>query len=179
MTTAPRRAAFTLIELGVTLAIVIVLAGISIPAYSRVTQSARAASCMSNLRQIGVALNLYLGEHNQVIPTLAAGRTDKTQGLLVIDNTLDAYTQNKDVFRCPADNEGLAAKSGTSYYWNVALNGQNLSNLNFFQQRDWTYIPLLSDKDPFHPYTDTKVNILYADDHADKELNFVPSTPSP
>ena len=174
-----RRPAFTLIELGVTVAIVLVLAGVSIPVYLRVVQGARAAACMSNLRQIGLALNLYLGDHNQIIPKMAAGRADKTEQIPVIDNTLDGYTQNKEVFKCPADHEGLAAKSGTSYYWNVALSGQNLSNLNFLRQRDRTYIPLLSDKDPFHPYTDTKVNILYADDHADKELNFVPATPSP
>lgn len=177
MTTAPRRTAFTLIELGVSLAIVLALAGISIPVYSRVTQGARAASCMSNLRQIGVALNLYLGEHNQIVPALAAGRADRSEQIPTIDNTLDAYTQNKEIFRCPSDNEGLAAKSGTSYFWNVALGGQKLSNLNFLRQRDWTYIPLLSDKDPFHPYTDTKVNILYADNHADKELRFASPPP--
>ena len=177
MATAPRRAAFTLIELGVSLAIVIALAGISLPVYSRVTQGARAAACMGNLRQIGVALNLYLGEHNQIIPLLAAGRAARREQVPTIAHPLAAYTQTRDVFRCPADQEGLFTKSGTSYYWNVALSGQNLSNLNFLRQRDWTYIPLLSDKDPFHPYTDTKVNILYADDHADKELRFASPPP--
>ena len=174
-----KRAGFTLIELIVSLTIVIVLAAISVPVYSRVTEGAKAAACMSNLRQIGTALNLYLGEHNQTMPMLAAGRKSITEPVATIDNTLDAYTQSKAVFRCPGDKEGLAAASGTSYYWNVALDGQNLSNLNFLLQRDRTIIPLLSDKDPFHPYTDTKVNILYSDGHADKELNFVLPSPSP
>ena len=175
----PRRAGFSLIELCVALAIVIVLAAISVPVYGRVVEGARAASCMSNLRQLGNALNLYLGDHNQTVPTMAAGRKSTVEQLPVIDNTLDGYVQNKQVFACPADKQGLAVVSGTSYYWNVALNGQNLSNLNFFQQRDRTLIPLLSDKDAFHPYTDTKVNILYSDGHTDKELNFVSPTPTP
>ena len=174
-----RRAGFTLIELLVVVAIVGVLAAISVPVYSRLTESARAAACMSNLRQIGNALNLYLGEHNQVVPTMAAGRKSVTEPVPVIDNTLDAYTQSKDVFRCPGDKEGLAAASGTSYYWNVALNGQVVTNLNFLGQYDRTLIPLFSDKDPFHPYVDTKVNILYSDGHADKVLNFVSPRPTP
>ena len=178
MRSAFGRVGFTLLELSVSLAIVLVLAAITVPVYARVTEGARAAACMSNLRQIGNALNLYLGEHNQVVPMLAAGRKSVAEQVATIDNTLDAYTQSKEVFRCPGDKEGLAAASGTSYYWNVALDGQNLSNLNFLRQYDRTLIPLLSDKDPFHPYTDTKVNILYSDGHADKELNFVSPTPS-
>ncbi len=174
-----RRAAFTFIELSVSLLIVLVLAAISVPVYARVSQGSRAIACMSNLRQIGGALQLYLNDHNQLIPVLAAGRKSKDEQIPVIDNTLDGYTRDKKVFACPADAEGLATSSGTSYYWNVALSGQKLSNLNFFRKREWTVIPLLSDKDPFHPYTDTKVNILYADGHADKEIRFLTALPSP
>ena len=66
-----------------------------------------------------------------------------------------------------------AATTGTSYYWNVALNGQALGSLNFLNFiEDHSRIPILSDKEGFHPYTDNKVNILYADGHATKELKF-------
>lgn len=179
MTSTSGRAAFTFVELGVAMAIVVVLMAVAIPVYTRITQNGRAVGCVSNLRQIGGALQVYLNDHNQVMPALAAGRKDKRENLPVIDNTLDAYTQNKRVFACPADNEGLAAASGTSYFWNVALSSQTVSNLNFFRKREWTVIPLLSDKDPFHPYTETRVNILYADGHADKEIRFLTSLPSP
>ena len=171
---------FTLIELLVCVGIIAVLTGVGFPVYQRVVQGSRAAACVSNLRQIGVALGLYLNEHNRVMPTMQAGRSSLTDDLPVIDNTLNAYTGNARVFACPADTGGLAAASGTSYYWNVALNGQSVATLNFLKLPGGpALIPILSDKQAFHPYTDTKVNILYADGHADKSFNFVTGTPAP
>ena len=165
--------AFTLVELLVVLGIVAVLAGVSLPLYARTTQGARAAACVSNLRQLGAGLSLYLADHNMKMPTLLAGRTYKTDAGPVIDDTLNTYVTDPRVFACPADVNGLAARSGTSYYWNVAINGQsaaalhmlNLSTLN-------SQIPVLCDKDSFHPYLPNKVNLLYADGHADKDINF-------
>ena len=173
-------AAFTLIELLVVLGIIAVLTGVGLPVYQRIVQGSRAAACVSNLRQIGVALGLYLNEHNMVMPTMKAGRTSLAEDVPVIDNTLNAYAPNPKVFACPADTAGLAAASGTSYYWNVALNGQTVATLNFLHLPGGpALIPILSDKQAFHPYTDTKVNILYADGHADQSFNFVTSTPTP
>jgi prepilin-type N-terminal cleavage/methylation domain-containing protein/prepilin-type processing-associated H-X9-DG protein len=168
-----RHAAFTLVELLVVIAIIAILAGIATPVYQHVIQSGRATACVSNLRQLGTALNLYLAEHNQTMPVLAAGRASTGEDVQVIDNTLNAYAPNPKIFACPADTLGLAAKSGTSYYWNNALNGQMLGNLNFMNLiTDMSRIPILSDKQGFHPYAQNKVNMLYADGHASKELSF-------
>jgi prepilin-type N-terminal cleavage/methylation domain-containing protein/prepilin-type processing-associated H-X9-DG protein len=165
--------AFTLVELLVVVAILAVLAAIGFPAVQRMVQSSRSSGCISNLRQIGMALNLYLGEHNMVFPTLEAGRRDKNENVPVIDNTLDAYVKEPRVFACPADARGLAAATGTSYYWNVALNGQSLGNLNFLSFiEDHSRIPILADKEGFHPFEANKVNMLYADGHATKDLSF-------
>ena len=164
--------AFTLIELLVVIVIISVLAGISVPVYQRVIENGRATGCISNLRQLGIALNLYLSEHNATIPDLVAARSDTTQDVPAIDNTLNAYAGNAKVFACPSDNQGLAAKTGTSYYWNSALKAQNVNSLNFFMTTDTSRIPILSDKAGFHPYTQNKVNVLYADGHATKDLKF-------
>ena len=153
------------------MAVVGVLAGIVVPVYGRVAESGRATKCVSNLRQLGAALGLYLGEHNLVMPTLVSGRTSVSEGDAAIDNTLDAYTQGKAVFACPSDG-GEAAKSGTSYYWNVALNGQAVGGLNFFQNYNQTEIPILADKAAYHPYLENKVNLLYADGHTEKTFTF-------
>ena len=165
--------AFTLIELLVVMGIVAVLAGIAVPLYSRTTQSARAAACVSNLRQIGAGLNLYLGEHNMQMPTLLSGRKLRSDPGPVIDDTLNAYITDPRVFACPADTGGLAAQSGTSYYWNILINGQSATALHMLNlQTTNSQIPVLSDKGAFHPYLTNKVNLLYADGHADKDFKF-------
>ena len=166
------RGAFTLVELLVVLGIVAALAGLAFPVYQRMTQNSRGAACVSNLRQLGAALNLYLGDHNMTMPTLQGGRLLKSDNVPVIDNTLDVYATAAGVFACPADTAGLAAASGTSYYWNTALNRQAVAALNFFLISDESSIPVLSDKQGFHFYAQNKVNLLYADGHATQNLNF-------
>ncbi len=168
-----QRAAFTLMELLVVMAIIALLSALIYPAYQRSVGSAKAAACVSNLRQLGVALNGYLQDHDMTMPVLKIGRASRSEDLPVIDNTLNAYVQDGAVFRCPADTKDFAGTIGTSYAWNVALNGQPIASLNFLQVvTDLTHIPIMSDKEGFHPYLHDKVNILYADGHATKDLKF-------
>lgn len=167
--------AFTLPELLVVIAAVGVLAGFSIPVYQRVTQGSRAIACLSNLRQLGVALNLYLGEHNATLPTMSAARAKITDDAPAIDTVLLPYVANPAIFLCPGDAAGTGVKTGSSYFWNSALNGQSLAALSFFFIADTSRIPLLSDKDSFHPYETNKVNFLYADGHATKDLKLTTS----
>ena len=169
---AVRRRAFTLVELLAVISVITVLIGLTFPALKRMRASAQAVGCLSNLRQLGVALNLYLGEHDQVMPTMAAGRHTKSEDVQVIDTVLATYAGNsEEVFGCPADHH-YASESGTSYYWNAALNDQRPGSLNFLMIADNSRIPILSDKEGFHPYATNKVNILYADGHATKDIQF-------
>ncbi len=171
------RRAFTLIEILVVITIIGTLAAIVTPVYHHVTARARAAACVSHERQLGVALNLYLSDNNMQMPTLAAGRHDRNEDLPVIDNTLNKYLNDPRIFACPADGSGFAARTGTSYYWNVALNGQSVSGLHFLFTVDPTHIPVLADKEGFHLYSNNKVNLLYADGHATQDLTFFTNGP--
>ncbi len=168
-----QRRAFTLVELLVVLAIVGILAALIFPAFQRSAASTKAAACLANLRQIGVGLNAYLQEHDMIMPVLQIARASSGEDVPVIDNTLDRYLPDRRVFACPADHKDFAGQTGTSYAWNIALNGQPLASLNFMQlATDPSRIPILSDKEGFHPYLNDKINILYADGHATKDAKF-------
>ncbi|AHF89123.1 N-terminal cleavage protein [Opitutaceae bacterium TAV5] len=61
--------AFTLIELLTVIAIIGILAAIIIPTVGKVRETARAAQCLSNIRQIAMALNLYADDNKDLFPT--------------------------------------------------------------------------------------------------------------
>lgn len=167
------RRAFTLVELLVVLGIIAILAAVAFPAYQRSVGSSKASACLGNLRQLGVALHAYLQDHDMIMPALKIARESIGEDVPAIDNTLDRYLQDRAIFRCPADSKDFAGRTGTSYLWNIALNDQPLATLNFMHfATDPSRIPIMSDKEGFHPYLNDKINILYADGHATKDAKF-------
>lgn len=70
---APRsRSAFTLVELLVVIGIIALLIGILLPSLSRAREQANSAACLSNLRQLGLAMIQYTNEHKGWFPRAAA-----------------------------------------------------------------------------------------------------------
>lgn len=165
---------FTLMELLIAMCIIAVLVSLAIPVTNRVMHKARASQCMGHLRALGSALHLYLADNNNVMPTLVIARESKDSEEEAIDNTLREYVDDPDAFRCPADNKAFYEKTGTSYMWNNLLNGQPVAQLSMMGIiRDGSRIPVISDKENFHKYRDVEVNILYADGHVAREIQFV------
>jgi prepilin-type N-terminal cleavage/methylation domain-containing protein/prepilin-type processing-associated H-X9-DG protein len=110
------RPGFTLIELLTVIAIIGILAAILIPTVGRVRESARAANCSSNLRQIGLALKLYADDNKGFLPEASrpfdAARGDTGGGTTVPwGKALGPYlprrgattsAQEHPVFVCPS-----------------------------------------------------------------------------
>lgn len=161
------RRGFTLIELLVVMAVISVLAALLFPAFGRARESARGTSCLSNLRQIGLGLQLYVQDNGNRLPFMRDKSLTMTNELPAPERVLAASVGNTNVFRCPSDKE-LFTKTGCSYSWNNLLNGQDADRLRVMGMNfDPHQIPLLFDKENFHAARGAKKgqNFLYADGH--------------
>ncbi len=91
------RAAFTLVELLVVMAIIAVLAALLWPGLARAKDRARTTQCLSNLRQWNLALSLYLPENEDCIPRRGQG----VQPLFIIDRPEDWFNALPPVVGLP------------------------------------------------------------------------------
>jgi prepilin-type N-terminal cleavage/methylation domain-containing protein/prepilin-type processing-associated H-X9-DG protein len=92
------RGGFTLIELLVVVAIIGILAAMLFPAFARARENARRTSCLSNLKQIGLAFMQYTQDYDEAYPLTSFPSTN-------ISWTVSAqpYIKNLQLYRCPSD----------------------------------------------------------------------------
>lgn len=92
--TQPRKGAFTLIELLVVIAIIAILASILFPVFARARENARRASCMSNLKQLGLSFIMYSQDYDE---KLFASDNSHWWGI-----PYQPYIKNSQILLCPS-----------------------------------------------------------------------------
>jgi len=133
---------FTLIELLVVIAIIALLMGILMPALRRVKEQAKQSVCMSNLKQIGLAANLFMQNHDNKLPRGCSDNSDeypdKVWFLLFMpylgQNAKDGDYRNVKIFRCPS----YPDKAQTVCYVINAWDLRKDSNGKFIEVSDFT-----------------------------------------
>lgn len=109
------RAGFTLIELLVVIAVIAILAAILYPVFAQARDKARQAGCLSNLKQIGTAFDMYRQDYDQAYPLnpwVAAGAVvaddeQDIEGPRPYYMALNPYVRNYSLFICPSRGKGF------------------------------------------------------------------------
>ena len=96
-----KHSSFTLIELLVVIAIIAILAAILLPALNKARERGRAASCLSNLKQIGSSNGLYVNDYNGYLP---CHNTAASGGPFIV-NLIFPYHNNLWLYNCPSDTD--------------------------------------------------------------------------
>lgn len=104
-TTPHRLAGFTLVELLVVVSVIAILTGLVLASIQRVQQSALQTACVNNLRQWGMALNLYAGDHDNSTPRRGQGIQPVTQ----IDRPEDWFNALPPYLKLASYSEQVAA----------------------------------------------------------------------
>jgi prepilin-type N-terminal cleavage/methylation domain-containing protein len=108
----PRKSSkgFTLIELLVVIAIIAILAAILFPVFAQAREKARAISCLSNTKQVGLAIMQYVQDYDENYPNGVAGALP---GNAWAGQTYP-YMKNVQVYKCPDDpTQNIAATAST------------------------------------------------------------------
>jgi len=98
------RRGFTLIELLVVIAIIAILASILFPVFARAREKARQTSCLANVKQLVLGVNMYAQDYDEMLPAGAqsadsswGGADDTSWRMMILP-----YVKNVQIFQCPS-----------------------------------------------------------------------------
>jgi len=128
---------FTLVEMAVVVAVIGIIAAILLPVFASVRENGRRTACLSNERQVGMAMMLYVADNGETFPS---GKISPCDCWV---SQVRPYVRDDALFRCPSDRSDLPSGDATlvvSYGMNkglgwtrsastIGMAGQGLSDL--------------------------------------------------
>jgi prepilin-type N-terminal cleavage/methylation domain-containing protein/prepilin-type processing-associated H-X9-DG protein len=123
------RKGFTLIELLVVIAIIAILAAILFPVFAQAREQARKTSCLSNCKQIGLAMQMYAQDYDEQLPgwpNPPSHPLARTWGdWAIVVPLLQAYNKSDNIWACPSgpkERDWLRGPKGFETYVHYGYN---------------------------------------------------------
>jgi len=118
---------FTLIELLVVIAIIAILAAILFPVFAQAREKARQTTCLSNMKQIGLALRMYTDDNDEQMP-ISVNYPDGWWSTRTWPLALNPYMKSYKMFNCPSRARKYNSEGDLqSVYGHYALNPRLLT----------------------------------------------------
>jgi prepilin-type N-terminal cleavage/methylation domain-containing protein len=121
-----RHTGFTLIELLVVIAIIAILAAILFPVFAQAREKARQTGCLSNARQLGLGVMMYVDDYDERYPCSCMMMGGDSMGMTNLQSWLDTlqpYVRSRALFRCPSDASPLWGAMDNPRMTSYGLNG--------------------------------------------------------
>jgi prepilin-type N-terminal cleavage/methylation domain-containing protein len=107
---------FTLIELLVVIAIIAILAAILFPVFAAAREKARQTACLSNLKQVGLAAQMYAQDYDESLPLTERGGDIDDAHEYYWGDMLFPYMKHWQMLRCPSASQPITFKTGVPTY---------------------------------------------------------------
>jgi len=171
-----RHKGFTLVELMVVISVIALLSAILLPVTASVRGYARRTHCLSNLGQLGKAINLYVDDNENWYPCATImPSTEPEGGLPRICDLLATYAAPA-VFQCPDDRPtdpeypfpSYFVGEGSSYQWVELFNHHKVGDRVRLHWMNLDQVPMMYDYEPFHRRSGKAgINGLFRDGHVE------------
>ena len=188
---------FTLLELLVVIAIIAILASLLMPALKNARESSKKTVCLSNMKQIGIGLTMYINDYQSWVPVSYDGKKYFDQKIEIVE---DVQRETKSSpWLCPSSPAKYSGWTSGGYHynnyaWNIAVGSQTLQyKITAFakpslsicisdgatgymgdENRAWNWIGS-SKPEQVGNWHNSVHNFLYLDTHAAAKRSFVPT----